>query len=207
MYEDVEPESGIFVNNRGLKKKEVKLFDIVYKIGTSASGNRNHAGRPGQVGGSGRVYHGTTSRVLKKILVEGIRPQNKRHFNRSHYTGKRGESVFVAKDFKKALKFADACVKGRQSIPVVFKVRANPNSLRNDVYNIGCKMKKGGFNPEDIISYSLDRGKSWHKPEEAFKFFKEEYYVGLAIFLDKEEKYIDKAKSLFDIVYKIGKEE
>jgi hypothetical protein len=132
--------------------------------------------------GKDKLFHGTSARILKKVLSEGLRPQSKKHFDGGHYTGIRKDSVFVAKDFKKALKFADHCTKGRASLPVVFKVRANAKTLQNDVWNPGCKMKKGGFAPEEIISYSLDRGKTWQKPKEApYRDSVEEYYTGFAI--------------------------
>jgi len=51
-------------------EKITSLLNILFKIGTSASGNRNHAGRPGQVGGSS-PYSG--SMIGKPATKEGGR--------------------------------------------------------------------------------------------------------------------------------------
>lgn len=162
----------------------------IFKMGMPSSGNHGHAGRPGKVGGStltgGKVFHGTTARILKKIIKEGIIPQGKHRNIHSAHSGRK-DYVFVAKDFKKALAFADKSVKGKASLPVVFKVRANPNTLQNDNWTPGAKMKKGGFPPEDIISFTIDRGKHWYAPQDAFKGITETYYVGFAIEVNEEK--------------------
>lgn len=184
----------------------IKFSDADFKESEHPRGNKENPGQFAKKGesntagstgeskkekkkGKDKLFHGTSARILKKVLSEGLRPQSKKHFDGGHYTGIRKDSVFVAKDFKKALKFADHCTKGRASLPVVFKVRANAKTLQNDVWNPGCKMKKGGFAPEEIISYSLDRGKTWQKPKEApYRDSVEEYYTGFAISSEEAKK-------------------
>ena len=90
---------------------------MIYKIGTAASGNFGHSGRPGLVGGSGvgggstvgsnkeafEAFHGTYYKVLDNILKEGIvagkgSEGRGRNWPAHYYQGGRTKSVFIASD-------------------------------------------------------------------------------------------------------------
>jgi hypothetical protein len=149
--------------------------------GGQGSGNFGHAGRPGEVGGSGEgmeggsFFHGTKAENIQNILKQGLVPKGGKGKGtfisagpKGLLTGERGKSVFMASTFDEANSWAYHATNGDKPM-VVFKVkvpkgeeikRDNTESSQENFYRIG-KIPK-----EWITGYSI------REPMKDWKHFK-----------------------------------
>lgn len=116
-------------HNKLLEHKVLELQDTIQK-GGEGSGNFNHGGRPGEIGGSSTetVYHGTTLDRADKIIVEGLISGKYQNFEERDYGWSWGlNKVFVTKNRDHAIRMA-SLVEARLTndkktmIPVVIKI-------------------------------------------------------------------------------------
>jgi hypothetical protein len=106
------------------KEREQEALRKIRTLGGPGSGNFGHAGRPGEVGGSGglKVYHGTSEEALRAIRKEGLVPHGSKggdawaisigrgspddFLSQTEVNGRRA-SVFVAEHKETAESFAE----------------------------------------------------------------------------------------------------
>lgn len=73
------------------------LVGALRLLGGKGSGNFGHSGRPGEVGGSGDLFHGTTLDAAKAIKTQGLKPGH-------------GGKAFAGKNLDLALNYASQYV-------------------------------------------------------------------------------------------------
>ena len=117
--------------------------------GGPGSGNFDHAGRPGEVGGSGegggvRMLHGTNTDVLRSILRQGLVPTHEEHWGHSLYVGERKDAIFVTRSMDAAKSWANKSCVGKHHdadgiiltlrIPKSVTLKPDIMASKNDFY-------------------------------------------------------------------------
>ena len=148
--------------------------------GGSGSGNFNHAGRPGEVGGSGSVFHGTMEEFGDKIAKEGLKPST------SASSSEYGIGVYASRDKYNALAYAYA----RSGI----ETSDNPDAK---IALVVCD--KGAFKRTDEPTFVISREGKAVPPEkiQSVEFYDkktcDEYFkIADAVVADWESKHPDK---------------
>lgn len=132
------------------------------------------------------AYHGTVAQNTKSIMDKGIVVRSdQRTFDRGHYKGERGQSVYIATTKGNAEAWAKNLAGIKDQTPVVFKVTIPSSAgfgLRPDEHGGSSEWRYvGAIKPEWIRGYTTYDSKGTHEYSILKAAASTTFYVGILV--------------------------